>query len=308
MYTVLMKILVTGSSGTIGTRLCEALLQRSYDVQGVDWVRNKWRPDVDAITALVDLRDEDATMKMPGGDADILIHLAANARVYDLVEDPVRAKDNMVSTFNALEFARRKGIRKFIFASSRETYGNIPARKYKEELASIQHCESPYTASKIAGEALVESYTRCYGIDHIIFRFSNVYGMYDESNRIVPLFISKMRKGEPVTVFGEDKCLDFTYIDDTVEGIITSVEKFDAAKNVTMNLAFGQGTHLTEVAKVLRRLLKSTSDVSVGPSRTGEVIRYIADISKAQALLGYSPKTSFKDGIQKSVEWYTRNT
>lgn len=302
-----MKILVTGSSGTIGTRLCETLLQRSYDVVGADWVRNKWRPEVDAITTLVDLRDWEATQKMPSEGVDILIHLAANARVYDLVEDPMRAKDNMVSTFNALEFARQKGIRKVIFASSRETYGNITARKYKEELASIEQCESPYTASKIAGEALVEAYTRCYKIDHIIFRFSNVYGMYDESNRIVPVFIDKMRKNEPVKVFGEAKCLDFTYIDDCVEGIIQSIEKFESAKNATYNLAFGEGTHLTDLAKTLKKLLRSSSDVSVGPSRTGEVIRYIADISKARAALGYEPKISFKDGIQKSVEWYTRN-
>jgi nucleoside-diphosphate-sugar epimerase len=302
-----MKILVTGSSGTIGTSLCESLLQRSYDVVGVDWVRNAWRSEVDAVTTLVDLRDIDATLKMPGMDADIIIHLAANARVYDLVEDPLRARDNMVSTFNVLEFARLKGIRKFIFASSRETYGNIPARKYREELASIAHCESPYTASKIAGEALMEAYTRCYKIDHIIYRFSNVYGMYDESNRIVPLFIRMLRTNTPVTVFGEDKCLDFTYIDDTVEGIIAGIEKFDTAKNATYNLAFGQGTYLTDVAKVLKRLLRSTSQVSIGPSRVGEVVRYIADITKAQTVLGYEPKVSFKEGMQKSVEWYTRN-
>lgn len=303
-----MKILVTGSSGTIGTRLCETLLQRSYDVAGVDWVQNKWQPAVQAVTTLADLRDWNATANMPYEGVDVIVHLAANARVYELVEDPARARDNMVSTFNVLEFARQKGIRKVIFASSRECYGNLPARRFKEELARIENCESPYTASKIAGEALVEAYTRCYGIDHVIFRFSNVYGMYDDSERIVPLFIRKMRAGEPVTIFGEDKCLDFTYIDDTVEGIIAAIIKFDAAKNQTINLAFGEGTHLIDLAKSLKRLLKSKSEVSLGPPRTGEVVRYIADISKAKAILGYDPKVSFRDGIQKSVEWYTRQT
>lgn len=302
-----MKILVTGSSGTIGTRLCETLLQRSYDVRGVDWVKNKWRPEIDAITTQTDLRDSDAVMKMEFADVDTIVHLAANARVYDLVEDPMRARDNMVTAFNVLEFARQKGIRRVLFASSRECYGNLPARRFKEELARIENCESPYTASKIAGEALVQSYTRCYGIDHVIFRFSNVYGMYDDSNRVVPLFIRKMRANESITVFGAEKCLDFTYIDDTVEGIINAVLKFDAAKNQTINLAFGQGTYLTDLAKSLKRLLKSTSEISIGESRIGEVVRYVADITRAKTILGYEPKVSFRDGIQKSVEWYTRN-
>ncbi len=302
-----MKILVTGSSGTIGTRLCETLLQRSYDVAGVDWVENKWQPAVNAITTLVDMRDRDAVSKIDCTGVDVIVHLAANARVYDLVEDPVRACDNMVSTFNALELARTKGIRKFIFASSRECYGNLPARKFKEELAKIENCESPYTASKIAGEALVEAYTRCYKIDHVIFRFSNVYGMYDDSERIVPLFIRKMRAGEPVTVFGAEKCLDFTYIDDTVEGIFIALTNFETAKNQTFNLAFGQGTYLLDLAKVLKRLLKSKSEVSATVPRTGEIVRYVADITRAKEVLGYDPKVSFRDGIQKAVEWYTRN-
>ena len=303
-----MKILVTGSSGTIGPRLCETLMQRSYDVVGVDWVRNKWQPAVDAITTLTDLRDWDAVRKMDFPGVDILVHLAANARVYDLVEDPRRALDNMITTFNILEFARQKGIKKVLFASSRECYGNLPARRFKEELARIENCESPYTASKIAGEALFESYTRCYGIDHIILRFSNVYGMYDDSNRVVPVFIRKMRANEPLTVFGAEKCLDFTYVDDNVEGIIAAILKFDTVKNRTFNLAYGQGTYLLDLAKILKRLLKSKSEVSVGDSRVGEVIRYVADITKAKEELAYEPKVSFRDGIQKSVEWYTRNT
>lgn len=302
-----MKILVTGSSGTIGTRLCETLLQRSYDVRGIDWVRNKWQPAVDAVTTLADLRDWNVVQMLEFPEVDTIVHLAANARVYELVEHPDRARDNMVSIFNVLEFARQKGIRKIIFASSRECYGNLPSRRCREDAARIENCESPYTASKIAGEALVESYTRCYDIDHVTFRFSNVYGMYDDSERVVPLFIRRMRGNEPVTVYGEEKCLDFTYIDDTVEGIIAAILKFTTVKNQTFNLAFGQGTYITDLAKRLKRLLKSKSEITLGAPRTGEVVRYVADISKARELLGYDPKVAFRDGIQKAVEWYTRN-
>ena len=304
-----MKVLVTGSSGTIGTRLCEKLLERGHLMAGLDWVPNKWQPAVQKLTTIVDLRDA-TRLKAQSSKlkADLIVHLAANARVYELVENPDRARDNILTTFNMLEFARQNGIKRFIFASSRESYGNTGVDKYTEDLVRVNNCESPYTASKIAGEALSEAYRRCYGIDHVIFRFSNVYGMYDDSIRVVPLFIRLARKNDPLTVFGKDKCLDFTYIDDAVSGIIQGITKFDSVKNDTYNLAYGEGTTIVHLAEEVKRFLKSSSEITVGNSRTGEVVRYIADISKAKKALGYSPKTPFSEGIRKAVEWYLKNS
>jgi UDP-glucose 4-epimerase len=304
-----MNILVTGSSGTIGTRLCEKLLEQGHTVVGLDWVENKWQPSVQKVTTLIDMRNEKALMGWtPPVKIDALVHLAANARVYELVEHPDRARDNFVTLFNALEFARKNGIKKFLFASSRESYGNAPHEKFTEDLVRVENCESPYTASKVGGEALVHSYTRCYGIDSVIFRFSNVYGMYDDSVRVVPLFIRLARKNEPMMIFGKEKCLDFTYIDDTVAGIILALEKFETAKNDTYNLAFGEGTTILHLAERVKELFNSTSEMTMGNPRTGEVVRYIADISKAKEKLGYNPQTNFEDGIVKAVEWYKQNT
>lgn len=300
-----MRILVTGSSGTIGTRLCEDLMKRGHDVTGVDWVTNKWSDGVQSITRNVDLRDREATEKIaPSVQFDALIHLAANARVYELVEDPARANDNILTTFNTLEFARARGIKRFLFASSRESYGNAGQRTYKEDSVRIENCESPYTASKLAGEALVHAYTRCYGIDHIIFRFSNVYGMYDDSIRVVPLFIRLAKAGEPLKVFGGEKCLDFTYIDDCTAGITLAMEKFDDVKNDTFNLAFGEGTTILHLAERIKELTGSKSNIEVGEPRTGEVVKYIADISKAKEKLGYNPQIGLNEGIEKAVHWY----
>ncbi len=302
-----MHILVTGSSGTIGTRLCETLIQKGHTVTGIDWLENKWQKSVDALTVRCDLRDEAAThaLTLPE-NIDALVHLAANARVYELVEHPERARDNFLTLFNALELARKRGIKRFLFASSRESYGNIPAAKYTEDLVRVENCESPYTASKVGGEALVEAYRRCYDMDQITFRFSNVYGMYDDSVRVVPLFIRLAGKNEAMNVFGKDKCLDFTYIDDCVDGIIKALENFETAKNDTYNLAFGEGTTIVHLAERVKELMGSTSALSVGEPRTGEVVRYIADISKAKKAFGYAPKTSFAEGIEKSVEWYRK--
>lgn len=304
-----MKIIVSGSSGTIGTRLCERLLADGHEVMGIDWVKNKWQKEVDAITQVIDMRDE-GKLQATGSklQADLFIHLAANARVYELVEDPDRARDNVSTLFNALEFCRKNTIKRFIFSSSRESYGNIKADKYEESMARIENCESPYTASKIAGEAFVEAYHRCYDMDHITFRFSNVYGMYDDSERVVPLFIRRAKANEPLTIFGKDKCLDFTYIDDCVSGIVQAIEHWDTAKNTTYNLAYGEGTTIVRVAERVKELLGSTSEITIGESRRGEVIRYIADISKAKKAFGFEAKVGFEEGIQKAVEWYGKNS
>lgn len=304
-----MRILVTGSSGTIGTRLCEILLEKGYEVIGADWLANKWNPEVNAKTHIIDLRDEKLfTAHSSLLTVDVIIHLAANARVYELVEDPSRARDNFLTLFNVLEFARRNSIKKFFFAGSREGYGNIQVDRLTEDLVRVENCESPYTASKVGGEALVHAYTRCYGIDHVIIRFSNVYGAYDDSVRVVPLFIRQARKNETLKIFGKEKCLDFTYIDDAVFGVIKALEKFDVVKNDTYNLAFGEGTTILQLAEMIIELTGSKSKIEIGESRTGEVIRYVADITKAKKAFGYDPKIPFAEGVKKAVEWYAHNT
>lgn len=111
-----------------------------------------------------------------------------------------------------------------------------------------------------------------------------------------------------MNVFGKDKLLDFTYIDDCVQGIVLGIEKWETAKNDTYNLAYGQGTTILHLAERMKELLNSDSPLNIGVARTGEVTHYIADISKAKRVLGYDPQTPFDRGIEKSVEWYKANT
>ena len=297
-----MKILVTGSSGTVGTRLCEKLLDKGYEVIGVDFVENKWNQRVNSVTTVVDMRNKEEVLKLP--KVDMVIHLAANARVYNLVVDPSLARDNFETLFNILEYTRQNEVKKFMFSSSREVYGNSDKIIHSEDEAFVKNCESPYTASKIGGEALVHSYQQCYDIDFIIFRFSNVYGMYDESDRVVPLFIRLCDEGKDLVVYGEEKLLDFTYIDDTIEGIILCIEKFDEVKNDVFNLAYGEGTSILEVAQLIKKLLGSENKISIESNRIGEVVKYVADISKAKAKLGYDPKTTIVEGIKKAISWF----
>ncbi len=307
-----MRVLITGSSGQIGTNLALRLLDAGHEVFGIDKRQNTW---TDRITTL--LQDLSAPYRdfaggiggVPYPPCDIVIHLAANAKVHELVQLPHRAMENIALTFNVLEYCRHNNT-PVVFASSREVYGDIHRYITEEGVADFAFTESPYSASKIAGEAFVYSYARCYGLRYLVFRFSNVYGRYDNDiermERVIPLFIRSMREGQPVTVYGREKMLDFTYVDDCVAGIMAGAERLLAGKvvNQTINLAYGQGNSLVRMAELIAESLGVAGDIHVEPAkRPGEVSHYVADIRKAQELLEYQPQVPLEEGIRRAVAW-----
>jgi UDP-glucose 4-epimerase len=305
--------LITGSSGQIGTNLALRLMREGHSVFGVDKRQNPW---TDAFpTLLQDLASHYPAF--PGGiggveypDVDVVVHLAAHAKVHQLVAQPHRALENAVMTFNVLEYCRGVHV-PIVFSSTREVYGDVHRFEgYGEATADFAFTESPYSASKIAGEALIYSYGRCYDLPYLVFRFSNVYGRYDNDLhrmvRVLPLFTHLMLRGERVTVYGKDKVLDFTYVDDCVDGIARGVVALvnGKVKNETINLAFGQGNTLFRAAELIAEQLDVEAKIDTAPARLGEVTHYVADIRKANDLLEWQPQTSLDDGIPKAVEWF----
>lgn len=307
-----MYALITGSSGQIGTNLALRLLRAGHQVFGVDKRQNTWTDRVPTLLQDVSAPYRDfagGIGSVPYPKVDVVIHLAANAKVHELVQQPHRAMENIALTFNVLEYCRHNNV-PMVFASSREVYGDIHRYITEEQHADFAFTESPYSASKIAGEALVYSYARCYGLPYIVFRFSNVYGRYDNDiermERVIPLFIASMRAGQPVTVYGKEKVLDFTYVDDCVQGIMAGAERLVAGKvvNETINLAYGEGNSLVRMAEYIAEALGVPPQITVEPAkRVGEVSQYIADISKAQELLDYAPQVPLQEGIRRAVAW-----
>lgn len=308
-----MRILITGSSGQIGTNLALRLLRDGHSVFGIDKRSNTW---TSAFPTL--LQDLSAPYRdFVGGigavqypPCDLVVHLAANAKVHELVEQPHRALENITLTFNVLEYCRHNNL-PLIFSSSREVYGDIRRYLTEETQADFSFTESPYSASKISGEALIYSYARCYGLRYLVFRFSNVYGRFDSDiermERVIPLFIRRIRNGEPVTVFGRDKVLDFTYVDDCIHGITLGIERLlaGAVSNQTINLAYGHGSSLVQMTDYIGEALGVTPEIKVEEAkRPGEVTHYVADLSKAEELLGYKPEVSLHDGIARAVAWW----
>lgn len=301
-----MRIFITGSSGQIGTNLGLRLLDAGHDVFGVDLRPNAWTDRIP--TQLLDLRRPPGELlaALAGETWDVLVHFAAHAKVHELVVHPERALENVVDTFNVLEVARARGT-PIIFGSSREAYGDVGEGLTDEERRVV--AKSPYSASKIAGEAFVLSYALCYDLPTLTFRFSNVYGRYDNDlermERVIPLFIRELAAGREVTVFGREKVLDFTYVDDCVSAVAAGIDRLyrGVLANETINVATGRGFSLLDLARFIGEALGIETRVKVEPTRPGEISRYVADISKARRLLGYEPTTFLREGVQKCIEW-----
>jgi UDP-glucose 4-epimerase len=306
-----MRLVITGSSGQIGTNLALRCLELGHRVTGVDCRPNGW-------VRLFDCRLHDLSQPQEAGAEilrdvererpEIIVHLAAHAKVHALVSEPRRAMENITMTQHVLEWSRALRI-PIIVASSREVYGEVYRTTTVESDADFRTAASPYSAGKLAVEAMTAAYGRCYGLKYLIFRLSNVYGRYDNDlnrmERVIPLFISRVGNDQPVTVFGGEKVLDFTHVDDCVDGIVAGIERLmkGQIQNETINLASGCGNSLLTMVSYVGSALGRQPRVSVAPSRTGEITRYVANIDRARTLLGFTPKVTLPEGINRAVAW-----
>ena len=308
-----MKVLVTGSSGQVGANLCVALAQKGIVVLGIDRRKNGWTDQIPTLQRdiarqgmpdLIELAAVDGDFDGP----DLVVHLAANAKVHELVEDPGRAHENTTITFNVLEFCRHHQV-PIVFSSSREVYGRPEPPSVGEDTTDVFHILSPYAAYKMADEMLIYAYANCYDLKYLVFRLSNVYGRYDNDlermTRVLHVFIDQMRRGEPITIFDRDKVIDFTYIDDCINGIMLGIDKLSQGEvvNETFNLSSGSPATLFQLAETIAANLGVTPEIIDKPIQPGEINFYVADLSKAKRLLGYESQIPFEEGVKRAVEW-----
>ncbi len=301
-----MRILITGSSGQIGTNLGLRLMEEGREVVGIDIRENAWTQKIP--TRILDLRRPAAELlrELANEKFDLIVHLAAYAKVHELVVHPERSLENVVMTFQVLELARERGT-PLIFGSSREAYGDVSDAFTSEDRRVV--AKSPYSASKISGEAFVTSYALCYGLPVLTYRFSNVYGRYDNDlermERVTPLFIKLIAEGKPITIFGREKVLDFTWVDDCVDAIIRGIDRLYSGelRSETINVATGHGTSLVDLARFIGETLGTEPKVTIQATRPGEISRYVADIGKARRLLGYQPTVLPREGVRKTIAW-----
>ena len=315
-----MTILVTGAAGFIASHLNERLLEAGDTVVGLDNFDDFYDPVIKDDNVRVardhsgfdlvrgDIRDPETLAGLPDG-IDTIVHIAARAGVRPSIQDPVLYYDvNVTGTLRLLEFARKRGIRRFVFASSSSVYGNNDQVPFSEA-HRVDNPISPYAASKKAGELLCHSYTHLYGISCLNLRFFTVYGPRQRPDLAIHKFARLLAAGEEIPMFGDGTTQrDYTYIDDIlqgVEGAVRWVSENEGGFEI-INLGESRTISLREMIRVIGEEMDVEPRIRRLPMQPGDVERTFADISKARSLLGYDPKWEFREGIREFLRWLRR--
>lgn len=314
--------LVTGCAGFIGSHLCEALLGRGDRVVGVDNLDpfydlslKHWNleriaraaSDTDSWQWLEgDIADAGTFDKLGdllgGQEVGCIVHLAAKAGVRPSIADPLGyQRANVEGTQRLLEFTRQAGVPQFVFASSSSVYGTNPKRPWSEADQDLQPI-SPYASTKLSGEFLGHVYSRIFGIRFVALRFFTVYGPGQRPDLAIRKFMERIARGESIPVFGDGTTSrDYTYIEDTVDGILRATAYRDTEFDI-FNLGNDQPVSLAEMIATLEKVIGKTARIERLGDQPGDVPHTLADVSKSRAKLGYEPKTAFDEGVRKMWE------
>lgn len=307
--------LVTGGAGFIGSSLIERLIANNWDVTTIDNFDSfydpgvKWRnlaavrthPQFRLIRG--DICDAGSLDALADYDYDAVFHLAAKAGVRPSIQDPMAYQEvNVRGTQNLLELARKRKWRKFIFASSSSVYGINPRVPWREGDAGLMPI-SPYASTKLSGEFLGHVYSHLFDIQFIGLRFFTVYGPRQRPDLAIHRFTRAMLNGEAVALFGDGRASrDYTYIEDIVDGIIAAAN-FEGSRFEIINLGNNRAISLLEMVEEIGAAVNVNPRILFLPDQPGDVPCTRADISKAEQLLGYHPRTSFRTGLESFVQW-----
>jgi UDP-glucuronate 4-epimerase len=314
-----MHILVTGGAGFIGSHLVDALLDRGYRVTTVDnfdpyypaelkrenIAPHLLHPEFTFVEG--DIRDEQLTATLPG-DIDVIVHLAAKAGVRPSIMDPAAYVDtNIRGTQNLLEMARKRGITQFVFASSSSVYGVNPHVPWHESDVVLQPI-SPYAGTKVSGELMGHVYSHLYGIRFLALRFFTVYGPRQRPDLAINSFGRKIFNGEEIPVFGDGSTRrDYTYVGDIVSGILSAIDYSDSSYEI-INLGNGTPVTMDELLSALEDVMGKKAIIKRLPEQPGDVPQTYADITRAQTLLGYQPRTTLREGMAAFRDWMLQRT
>lgn len=312
--------LITGGAGFIGSSLADFLLKNNNKVIIIDNFCDFYDPKIKRENIKHNLDNED--YKLYEGDIldynylekifqtnniDVVIHLAAMAGVRPSIENPILYQNvNCIGTQNILELMKKYNVKNLVMASSSSVYGNNKKVPFAETDV-VDYAISPYAATKKANEVMTHVYHKLYDFNVIMLRFFTVYGPRQRPDLAINKFTKLMKNNEEIPMFGDGTTSrDYTYIDDIVSGIDSSIKYVLNNKNVYEIINLGNSSPITlkSMIEVIGKTLNVEPKIKQMPMQAGDVNVTYANISKAQKLLGYSPKTTFEEGIKKFVEWY----
>ena len=308
-----MKILITGGAGFIGSNLAEYLLQEGHSVRVLDNFCAGSRANLEGLPGDLEIMEGDITSPEDCARAcqgiDLISHQAALGSVPRSMVVPELYSWNNLHGFVVLcNQARLAGITRIAYASSSAVYGDLDVSPKRESMRGRPL--SPYAASKQGNEDFAHAFHNAYGMTMVGFRYFNVFGPHQDPKgpyaAVIPLFISKLMKGEQPTIFGDGmQSRDFTYVANVVQANAKALlgPDFPGGSHI-VNVACGVRTSLLELFDEMAKLMESPVRPIHVPERKGDIRNSLADIQVAQDLLGYRNWTSFKAGLALTVKWY----
>jgi len=306
-----VRVLITGCAGFIGSHLCDRFLKEGFEVIGID---NFITGSPDNIAHLIGhpkfkfIHYNVVNYLYIDGPLDLILHFACPASPVDYMNHPIHTmKVDSLGTLNTLGLAKLKSAR-YVFASSSEVYGDPQVHPQREDYWGYVNpvgVRSVYSEAKRFSEALCMAYWREHKVDVRIARIFNTYGerMRMDDGRVIPTFLSKALKGEPIPIYGDgSQTRSFCFIEDLVDGIF-KLSITDHLEGQVINLGNPEEISILDLAKLVLEITNSNSPIQMLKGREEDPKRRCPDIRKAKELLGWEPKTSLKDGLKKTVEW-----
>jgi len=302
-----MKALVTGGAGFIGSNIVRFLVEQGHQVVVLDNLSSGYRCNLDPFPNVAfvegDVRDA-AAVEQAVGDVEVIFHLAASVGNTRSIEHPIEDSEiNVIGTLRMLEAARRHNVRKMVYSSSAGIFGELKTLPIDE--SHPVEPDSPYGASKLAAEKHCLAYHKLYGLEVVCLRYFNVYGVnqrYDAYGNVIPIFAHVMLHGFPITIFGDgEQTRDFVNAWDVAQANYRAA----MARGVSGAFNIGSGSRITinRLVALLQEVSGIRTDVEYGPPRKGDVRHSLADLSAAQAAFGYEPSVDFKEGLATYMAW-----
>lgn len=314
-----MKVLVTGAAGFIGSHTCDELVARGHEVVGIDNLNDYYDPErkkrnVEEIKAadkqgrfsfqVVDLRDRGALSKLfSETQFDSVVNLGAMAGVRISIEDPHLYCDvNLTGTLNLLLECVKHQTGNFVLASTSSAYGNTEVLPFVES-DSADRPLAPYATSKRAAEMMAYTYHHLFGVNATVLRFFTVYGPRGRPDMMAYKVLDNIHFGKPCFIFNNGEMWrDWTFVGDIVQGVCNAAER--PLGYEIINLGRGEMVKLADFVAYIEELAGKKTDLKPAPKMDADIDRSFADISKARRLLGYDPKVSVKEGVQRFYDWY----
>ena len=294
-----MKVLVTGGSGFVGSFVARELVKAGKEVLDFDLVAPE-----QGISEFVkgDILNFGQVLKVLEG-VDVVCHVAAIGDVYRAEENPRLATEvNVVGTVNLLEAARIRGIKRFIYTSTWEVYGDVEDQLLTEESANRPH--HPYNTTKYCGDLMVQCYSRFYGILAVILRIGTAYGVGMRDKAVIPLFINKALKGESITLHGTgQQGRQFVHARDLGKVFVKLV---DSSVTGIFNLAGNELITVKMIVEMVKRKVPSVK-IKKEPARKGDIQPIPISSLKIKKALGWKPEVSFEQGFEELFEYYKDN-